>query len=204
MASAKKTELKCVMLGSHNVGKSCLVERFLHDRWSPTQHPTVGAAFVSKDMLVGKRSVALGVWDTAGAERYQAMTRHYYQGAQAAVICFDLTNAKTWKKAKFWVKEVSGECTNCVIALVGTKVDLLDDGKERGVEQDVVADFVKSVNAKLFEVSSKTGQNVQEPFMHVCTAFTQKPAKPAASYEPRIKLESPQDDSDKGSCCGKK
>ena len=59
--------------------------------------PTVGAAFGSKGMTVctcprflstctlteitvDKRKIMLGIWDTAGSERFEAMTRHYYKG----------------------------------------------------------------------------------------------------------------------------
>ena len=44
--------------------------------------------------------------DTAGSERYQAMSRIYYRGAKAAVVCYDLTDKLSYEKAQFWVQEL--------------------------------------------------------------------------------------------------
>ena len=34
---------------------------------------------VSRKMTVGRQEVVLGVWDTAGSERYESMTKMYYR-----------------------------------------------------------------------------------------------------------------------------
>lgn len=44
--------------------------------------------------------------DTAGSERYESMSRMYYRNAQAAIICFDLSDTMSFEKAKDWVSEV--------------------------------------------------------------------------------------------------
>lgn len=198
-----KNQLKCVMLGKHNVGKSCLVERFLHDRWTPTLDLTVGAAFVSKDVVVGKHTVTMGLWDTAGSERYQAMTRHYYQGAAAAIICYDLTDASTWEKVTYWVNEILAANEHCIISLVGNKVDLLDEGVSRAVEDSAVKAYADQLGASAWECSSKSGKNVQEPFQDVCQKFHQQnkgKAKDVSKY-PGVVLGDPA--TKKAECCGK-
>ena len=44
--------------------------------------------------------------DTAGSERYQSMSRIYYRGAKAAIVCYDLTDKTSYEKAQFWVDEL--------------------------------------------------------------------------------------------------
>ena len=46
------------------------------------------------------------IWDTAGQERYHSLAPMYYRGAQAAIVVYDITNADTFERAKFWVKEL--------------------------------------------------------------------------------------------------
>lgn len=53
------------------------------------------------------RVVSLGIWDTAGAERFESLSRMYYNGAKAAILCFDPCNAKSFEKMKFWVRRYS-------------------------------------------------------------------------------------------------
>ncbi len=50
------------------------------------------------------RVISLGIWDTAGAERFEALSRMYYNGAKAAVLAFDPCNARSFEKLKFWVR----------------------------------------------------------------------------------------------------
>ena len=44
--------------------------------------------------------------DTAGSERYEAMSRIYYRGARGAIVCYDLTDKTSYERAKFWVNEL--------------------------------------------------------------------------------------------------
>ncbi|XP_036279916.1 ras-related protein Rab-24 isoform X1 [Pipistrellus kuhlii] len=171
--SGQRVDLKVVMLGKEYVGKTSLVERYVHDRFlvGPYQN-TIGAAFVAKVMSVGDRTVTLGIWDTAGSERYEAMSRIYYRGAKAAIVCYDLTDSSSFERAKFWVKELQNLEEGCQIYLCGTKSDLLEEDKRRRrVDFHDVQDYADNIKAQLFETSSKTGQSVDELFQKVAEDY---------------------------------
>ena len=67
-------DLKVVLLGRHASGKTCLVDRFVNERFlgGDNDHQgTIGAAYAEKREFcpeVGKM-VTIGFWDTAGGER---------------------------------------------------------------------------------------------------------------------------------------
>ncbi|ELR49877.1 Ras-related protein Rab-24 [Bos mutus] len=186
--SGQRVDVKVVMLGKEYVGKTSLVERYVHDRFlvGPYQN-TIGAAFVAKVMSVGDRTVTLGIWDTAGSERYEAMSRIYYRGAKAAIVCYeqlltlgcvscvphqDLTDSSSFERAKFWVKELRNQEEGCQIYLCGTKSDLLEeDRRRRRVDFHDVQDYADNIKAQLFETSSKTGQSVDELFQKVAEDY---------------------------------
>ncbi|XP_042307770.1 ras-related protein Rab-24 [Sceloporus undulatus] len=173
--SGQRVDAKVVMLGKEYVGKTSLVERYVHNRFlvGPYQN-TIGAAFVAKVMSVGDRTVTLGIWDTAGSERYEAMSRIYYRGAKAAIVCYDLTDNSSFQRAKFWVNELQNFEENCRIYLCGTKSDLLDeDRRKREIDFHDVQDYAEEIKAELFETSSKTGQNVDELFQKVAEDYVQ-------------------------------
>lgn len=44
--------------------------------------------------------------DTAGSERYEAMSRMYYRNARAAIVCYDLSDSSSFDRVKFWVSEL--------------------------------------------------------------------------------------------------
>ena len=53
------------------------------------------------------------------------MSRIYYRSANAAIVCYDITNDQSWRKVKFWVDELQKYEPECRIYIVGTKLDLL-------------------------------------------------------------------------------
>lgn len=166
-------DVKVVMLGKEYVGKTSLVERYVHRRFlvGPYQN-TIGAAFVAKPIQIGDRVIVLGIWDTAGSERYEAMSRIYYRGAKAAIVCYDLTDRSSFERAKFWIRELQNLEEHCKIYLCGTKSDLLDPDKTlRRVDFHDVQDYADEVKAQMFETSSKTGRNVEELFYKVAEDY---------------------------------
>jgi len=49
---------------------------------------TIGAYYANKECRVGKMTYNLAIWDTAGEERFDALTSFYCRGSRAAVICY--------------------------------------------------------------------------------------------------------------------
>ncbi|KAJ0061735.1 hypothetical protein NL108_008297, partial [Boleophthalmus pectinirostris] len=110
---------------------------------------TIGAAFVAKAIQVGDKVITLGIWDTAGSERYEAMSRIYYRGARAAVVCYGQSHNATAavSRAKFWVKELQNCEEHCKIYLCGTKNDLIQgDRSLRQIDFHDVQDFAEGMN----------------------------------------------------------
>ncbi|CAI5766912.1 ras-related protein Rab-24 [Podarcis lilfordi] len=201
--SGQRVDAKVVMLGKEYVGKTSLVERYVHNRFlvGPYQN-TIGAAFVAKVMPVGGRTITLGIWDTAGSERYEAMSRIYYRGAKAAIVCYDLTDSSSFQRAKFWVNELQNFEENCRIYLCGTKCDLLDeDRRRRGIDFHDVQDYADEIKAELFETSSKTGQNVDELFMKVAEDYAQLTAFQEMTEEKGVDLSQKNTTTYFYSCC---
>ena len=153
--------LKVVFLGDTAVGKSCLAVRFVRNEFFEFQEPTIGAAFLGKNINLNDKRYKFEIWDTAGQERYRSLAPMYYRGAKAAVIVYDITDEDTFKGAKTWVSEIQKKSENCLILLVGNKVDLT---MNRKVDIHMVKEYVESNNLIYMESSAKTGLNVDKIF----------------------------------------
>uniref|UniRef100_A0A1I8I8W5 EF1_GNE domain-containing protein n=1 Tax=Macrostomum lignano TaxID=282301 RepID=A0A1I8I8W5_9PLAT len=172
-SAAASVDIKVVLLGQRYVGKTALMERFLHDRFLSADGylTTIGAAYGSKRLMLqapSNRSVVLGVWDTAGGEEYHSLTRIYYRGSRAAVLCYDVTTADSLDRAKFWAGELAKHEPDCRVYLCGCKLDL---ATEDPAARTVSPAAVKNLGASIFETSSKTGENVAELFAAIAQDF---------------------------------
>jgi len=151
--------LKLVILGDACVGKSCLIKKFTTDRFQEFEEPTIGAAFQA--VKVSDSYLILEVWDTAGQERFRSLAPMYYRDASIALICYDITNKKSFESAKYWYKQIeeNGD-KDCIKIIVATKSDLYDQCEVEEVER-----YLKSNNISYFmETSSKTGKNINKLF----------------------------------------
>ncbi|EEP82657.1 vacuolar protein sorting-associated protein 21 [Uncinocarpus reesii 1704] len=127
------SSVKLVLLGEAAVGKSSLVLRFVNDDFQENKEPTIGAAFLTQKCSLPTRTIKFEIWDTAGQERFASLAPMYYRNAQAALVVYDLTKPSSLTKAKHWVAELQRQASpGIVIALVGNKLDLTNDGNGEG------------------------------------------------------------------------
>lgn len=132
-------EAKIVVLGAQGVGKTSLVSRFInpHLPLSSTAPPsTIGASFVTKRVTDPDTAttVRLQIWDTAGQERFRSISRLYYRGAHAGLLCYDITDEKSWEEMKGWLRELRTQCSDgeeVIIHVVGTKSDIVAEDPAR-------------------------------------------------------------------------
>ncbi|KAL4945799.1 hypothetical protein BDV06DRAFT_184166 [Aspergillus oleicola] len=137
-------EAKIVVLGAQGVGKTSLVHRYTQNTFNPRKQSTVGASFVTKRVLdsTSDTLVRLQIWDTAGQERFRSISRLYYRGANACLLCYDITDERSFVEMTGWLEELrrnvgtgteDGE-GRIVIHVVGTKSDIVaDDPSKRAV-----------------------------------------------------------------------
>lgn len=135
-------EAKLVVLGSQNVGKTSLVHRFVHQTFLPPSTPsTVGASFLTTRVHdpESDTDIRLQIWDTAGQERFRSISKLYYRGAHAAVLCYDITSARSFEDMGVWLRELrdkaaTPDAEDIILHIVGTKSDVVaEDPSKREV-----------------------------------------------------------------------
>ncbi|XP_023338777.1 ras-related protein Rab-24 [Eurytemora carolleeae] len=198
-----RIDLKVVLLGKEYCGKTSLVERFLNDRFAGENRyqNTIGAAYGARTVSVGGKELTLGVWDTAGSERYEAMSRMYYRNAKAAIVCYAVNDEDSWEKVKAWVTELKKHEPSCTIYICATKIDLLKgNNKNRKVDYHNTTDYADEVPAKLMETSSKVGENIFDLFQTIAKDYLESKANSLESYQDYVYLDKP---TKLRSCCAK-
>lgn len=52
------------------------------------------------------RFVKLQIWDTAGQERFRGLAKNYYRGADAVILVYDVTVARSFVDLPGWLEEL--------------------------------------------------------------------------------------------------
>jgi small GTP-binding protein len=132
--NAPSLEAKIVILGAQNTGKTSLVHRYVQNSFIPPNksQSTVGASFLTTrvhDPESGA-TIRLQIWDTAGQERFRSISKLYYRGADAAILCYDVSDSHSFEEMGRWLAELREHTTGqgefpIVLHVVGTKTDIV-------------------------------------------------------------------------------
>ena len=164
MSKQPDYNFKILLLGEAAVGKTSLVQRFVHDRFDASYLMTIGMEPSEKHVkLEDGTRVALSIWDLAGQERFRFIRHTFYTGAKAALIVFDLTRSATLKNVQKWSKEFVENCGKDVVKiLVGNKNDLKD---QVDVDKQSCEEMSKKIKTELYiKTSALTGDHVENAF----------------------------------------
>jgi small GTP-binding protein len=170
---------KIVIVGDSCVGKTAIFHRIIDDSFPGNLLATVQPSLQAFTFCVDGRDIILHIWDTAGHERFRAMTKSFFRGAAGALLVYDITRLETFKALAAWLGDLHKLCVpNAYVLLIGNKIDLAD---ERQVGQQEVEEFCAANQLVGLETSALDGSGVQEAFTRLATEvyhLVQKKAVP--------------------------
>lgn len=150
---------KVVLTGPAQSGKSNLMQRLAHDKFTYEYLPTIGVDFRFVDLQGAK----LQIWDTSGQAQFQTINSAYSRGADAVVIVVDVEDINIVKHIGEHV-EMIRRYSNAPLFVMLNKADNLT---KRILP---VQDFFKltdRLHFKVFQVSAESGKNVKESFQAI-------------------------------------
>ncbi len=152
---------KVVVVGDGSVGKTTLILRYTEKRFRESYIPTIGVQWVVKQLEYEGNEVYFTLWDIAGQDKFKTMRANFYDGSDAVIIAFDVTNLVSFDHIENWLMEVRQYCDNVPFVLLGNKIDLVNDRK---VTREMVDSLIQRYQLPYFETSAKTGENVIDMF----------------------------------------
>jgi small GTP-binding protein len=109
------------------VGKTTMIQSYLHQTPEKYTNPTVGSMFFAKSIIVDSKQHNLQIWDTAGQERFRAMTPLCFKDADGVIMVCDLTDKSTLMGLRDWLKIVQDNAPEQVsVCIAGNKMDIED------------------------------------------------------------------------------
>jgi Ras-related protein Rab-15 len=165
MAKRYELVIKLLLLGDSGVGKTCMITRFADDAFHESHSSTIGIDFKMKRVNIDGKKIQIQLWDTAGQEKFDTITKQYYRRAHGVFLVYDITNEKTFtnlEKWLNWVREYADE--DVEMMLLANKSDMEED---REVSQDKGQQFAKTLNIPFYETSAKESDNIEKAFVQL-------------------------------------
>ena len=119
-------------------------------------------AFCSYQLSDGSL-VNADIVDTAGQEKFRAISKQYYHKADGCLLVYDITNRKTFEAIQnYFLSEIKNNCKfEIKIILLGNKTDL---EAHREVSSDEGANFAAQNGFMFLETSCLLNRHVADSF----------------------------------------
>lgn len=155
---------KIVLIGNIHVGKTSLIKRYVHHKFSEEYKSTIGVGIEKKVVQIENEQVTLLIWDLEGESSVEDLSSSYLIGAQGIIYVFDLSRKITWKNLATQIEYLNENFPFIPIQIVGNKSDLVD---ERQIK------LIRSLldDIEFYASSAKNGENVENIFNDLAKTF---------------------------------
>ena len=154
-------KFKVVLVGDSGVGKTALFTRFQGGEFSSDFLSTVGGAFANFQIKnESDEKINIGIWDTAGQEKFRNIVPMYFQKANFVIAVYSINSQESFDNINFWVNLAKEKApSNAKIIIIGNKSDLID---QKVVKIENALLLGEKIGAYLtIETSAKTGDGIE-------------------------------------------
>jgi len=153
---------KILTIGESGVGKTCILRRFVENKFLKGHLATIGIDFRTKALRICGKDIKLKIWDTAGQERYHNITTQIFKGADGIILVYDVNDESTFAKINDWIAQIKANISTDEISLVllGNKCDL----EIRAISKETGQKMADDLNVNYYETSALLGTGINEAF----------------------------------------
>ena len=152
--SKNKLSYKMTLLGDTGVGKTSLFKKLVKGIFDPNCISTIGVDRKTLNFKIntsdGEKEAEITLYDTAGQEKFRSISVSYFRESKGLIMIYDITKYETFEHLGEWLDDVIenlGNKENYLIILLGNKIDMIDENKDkRQVEEKEAKDYCTTNN----------------------------------------------------------
>jgi small GTP-binding protein len=190
---------KCILLGHSGVGKTTFVNTIQGKQENNIS--TIGIEGITILTEINGEKNSIKLYDTAGQERFECMTRNYIREVDGILLMFDVTNGDSFKKVDRWISSVKeNNSKKFEMLLIGNKIDLND---KRIISKVEAKNKANNYNINYYECCPLNGLNVYEILIEIILTLYKNKEKNKEKQLPRenINLNRKKNKQKKKKCC---
>ena len=161
MQKKEDERINILTLGNSAVGKTSFMIRYTEDNFREVYLSSIGMDYKSKKVtLPNNKTYRIELYDTAGQEKYRAISLNLVKYAEGIILMYDITSRDSFESISGWIESIKDvKSDNFPIILVGNKCDLEDRRKVSLKEGENLAN---QFGMKFFETSNKDWLNIDK------------------------------------------
>ena len=149
----KGEDIKVILVGEPGTGKTSLINVSVGEKFQEITSSTLLSTFVSKEYIIKGKKYILNIWDTAGQEKYRAMTKIFIKDSKIVIFVYSIDNKESFEGLKsHWLNVIKDSLGDePIYGLVGNKYDLFmkeevkeDEAKEYAFQNDMKFQLVSA------------------------------------------------------------
>lgn len=202
MSSEYSQQFKIILLGDSGVGKTSIISQYIKGEFSNEIPATVGVEYQPKFVTVDGERIKLGIWDTAGQEKFRTLTRQFYRNVDGVVMVYDITRKETLTHIdEYWVSQLQENTTNSYqMIIVGNKSDLKENSDPNSlVTTEMGQNIARKYSTLFVEASAKTADHVQNAFDELIQRI--RSTGKASDITAHVDLKTTEESTNDGFCC---
>ena len=171
--------LKVIVLGDSYVGKSSLINRLLHKKFSELSS-TLSIEYHTYITSVNNYKLRMQLWDTAGQEKFNSIISNYYKGTDVGIFLYSIDKEQSFHNVEMWFKNLKENNENTLNILIGNKRDMENEDGGRVITFERAEKFAEDNKFYAFrEITCKSEdidemENIYEIFDDIGKYFYEK------------------------------
>lgn len=153
---------KVILVGSNNVGKTSIINRYFCSEFLYEYNSTIGVDFVAKVINYNGGKYKLHIWDTGSFLDYQKILQSYFIEGDLFLFVFDLNRLTTIYDLDKWITQVKEyrKDKETIGILIGNKSDIIN----KNIDQTMINTLSNKFGFPYIEISCKNGENIENIF----------------------------------------
>lgn len=156
-------EIKAILIGNCGVGKTNIILRYLKNEFNTNSLSTNGANYGMKKLTIDGVQYQINLWDTAGQEKYRAVTKMFLQDTNIIVLVYSIDDKGSFDDLDYWynlTKDIIKE-EQIVLGVAANKSDLFE---KEVVNEEAGRQFAENHKAIFQLMSAKEGKEPIDMF----------------------------------------
>ena len=144
--NVESIKYKFVLLGDSSVGKTAIFSRLSGKSFNDNQLSIIGTERIivnfdnveinSDEQIIKNFKITL--FDTAGQERYRAITKSFYKDSQGIILIYSITDETSFEHIEVWLDSIKESLSDWkssgyIVMLLGNKLDITEEKLESRV-----------------------------------------------------------------------